>query len=412
MPITKQSQPIKTVKQHLEDAGYKAEELIPMAAILHHAGGLDGIIKPFPQLNLEQKTIFKNPGYKQAGNILYDHLQNKQYENILSKEYSFDDFLEELQENFFRKYRGDNERSQITNTAEDLEPLKTGLVDLFKKAGLVTEVLPTKTQYDAALVFGATYVSMEDRLQYLLKMQKEGRINSIPPIYVLAGARDLWFNHKSDKYVPEMIAQKINIAQSANPEITPEQIKEKGMEIFNNARENDKKNEGEARKAVAKYFQNTYKITWPTEADAAKYLMQKYQNDNPKLITEYHIVNAPKKSNGNRPDTFDTIKQFITDIKLKPEFMARQGKEINILACSEQPYVNSQNATLKYLQKSLKNSHTETIGPASQKFAQDNIDEIKNASVKIILSEIAGQFYKTKQVAQALAKQKSNMGLA
>lgn len=78
--------------------------------------------------------------------------------------------------------------------------------------------------------------------------------------------------------------------------------------------------------------ENTQRKLWGvnTECDAAKYLMKKSH------LNHYYVVNA-KKLNGSRPNTKDTV----------DEWMKAGPKPGTVLAVSNNPYIQRQDLTLK-----------------------------------------------------------------
>ena len=360
-----------TLRDTLTAAGFQTEEkILAFAKLLIVGKGLDDFLGIRPS----------------------DDKLDEEAQKLLQQEINLKWLNEQLQKNWFKKYRGDGERQQAVPASFDENDLKKITTEL-KTLGFIDEVLPSKHEYDQAWVFGATEVGMKGRIEELSKLISGGFFNEnrseggckVKSIAILSGARDLWLDSDSDPSTAELILKKILekdrfLSSIYGTEISIESIKKEGQVAFDQAKadftETDRqsgkipKNEtpeqktkrengylGLVREAVVKFFEEKYEIKYPTEADAARKLADDFLKEHTEYKGEIIVVDAPKKvvlgSDGNpeidkngkkitaRPDTTDTILQWAKDnqkmISLLPE-----GEKISVIAISNQPVATGQ----------------------------------------------------------------------
>lgn len=220
-----------------------------------------------------------------------------------------------------------------------------------------------------ALVFGATERAMRSRLNEILK----NNINS-KEIFILSGARDLWLDaQNNDPCCANLVAKRIN-EKLNNNNIDEDQVKTIGSKIFNDTNGNT----DEKRKEVVSHFEKEYQITWPTEADAANYIISE-QDESIKLKAK--VVDAPKKADGSRPDTLDTI------IALQKQYPAFLSEDKTAVTISDQPNIVPQAVTLKLLPANIQ---TTIVGKGANKEKKTLAEEL--------LSSFAGMVYKHLQL--------------
>lgn len=350
----------QTIGSIFSAKGYDKTKLGALATLLHVTGYNDGIIKGEPTAE-EISSILSTTTTVEGLNTLF-------------------------QENYFKKYRGNGERQQIEACAE-LTPHKDRIIGLFRELGYIDPVLPSRTGYDIAFVFGCAQEGLEGRIRALQELKPSGPAAGagagagadskieVGTIFILAGDRQLWPDR-------ENIAAKL-FADRAG--VTPETIQAHTDTIFtpevrtrNNAAEITAK-----RSETITSLTTTYPdAKWPTEADMAEELARRMLPDQ-----AFSVVNATGRD-GKRPDTLDTVQAWKDKYEDKITTLKR------VLAISNQPFIPEQMAPLGVL------------NPA--KFEFDIVGKGCEATAKpeLLLTAFAGCYFKQMQRDQHISKTK------
>jgi hypothetical protein len=309
----------KKISQILaESYDYQALQIEAAAKILHYFGSLDGVIKSF------------HPNQKQIAEIL-DFQITEEALNAL------------FQTNIFHKFRGFAERHEVPKILE-LRPLKAEIIQDFKILGFIDELSPQKQNYDAIFIFGANIGGMEERIAATKYFEKKSGKNLSDKVVALAGERDLWLDYPTEKSLATKLILK-KIAAISQKIISTEEVNFIVEKIHT---QNFELSLDQRRAKVVAYFQNEFSIKFPSETDA---IIELLTNDEYFSNRQLEFINAPKKPNGARPDTVDTIIEWI---KQNPNF-----GNLDILAISSQPFICAQLLPLKIY---LPNCHCETVG--------------------------------------------------
>jgi hypothetical protein len=295
--------------------------------------------------------------------------KQSQLDEILEKEISEKDLNDLLQKNIFHKIRGGGERQQIKNS-DFSDDAKFQLLQDFKNIGFIDKIsLNTKKEYDFAIIYGATQNLMKSRIDNFLDDLLPTMKKKPEQIFILTGERDSWLDHEN--LAKEILLEKINKSlerKNADPismenldaEIATLQFESLTLQ----------------RNEQAKHFSQKYGIKFPTEYDIANqiFLDRTDKSENEKI----KLVSVNKKSNGSRPTTEDTLQAFITYINTIFETPYRP---IHILAVSNQPYVSSQDMSIRSLPKNF----------SKLKLIADTVgDDFKGTSLNVLVCELAG----------------------
>lgn len=220
----------------------------------------------------------------------------------------------------------DKERWEVYKTVSDAQ--KEQLRPLLFNSVMVKRVLPSRNDYDAAAVFGATITRVTNRLEYLCELLANGL--KVSTIYLLGSDRDLRAGTVDDQaYAIKLV----------NRGIEPNEMQ---MMI----------------------------CVW----DDLKKKYPKLQNMRVILVT------APKKANGKRAGTIDNLESMA---KLTPDL---KGK--HILFISNNPYISYQDSVCK---KVLQETEAifETVGDAASE--NETVENILD-SVAMTLDNIENSF--------------------
>ena len=319
---------------------------------------------------------------------------------ILDKEFSEKELNGLLQKNIFQKIRGSRERQEInpSNHFSDetkqqfSDETKQQLMQDFEKIGFVAEVSPKPgKKYESVIIFGAAQKGMENRLNDFLEHFLP-KINENPKeIFFLAGERDAWLD--SESFAKEILLKRINYSLKGKNEAIKDEKeleaeikkitldeqrklqvthftkkygikfpietdidKEILLERINRSPKINGINEktlddlnkeiqfiskitlDEQRRLQVRHFTEKYGITFPTETDIAKEIVESRKGD----LEGFAItcINAERKPDGSRPNTADTLRELIKNVEEDFNLNA-------VMAISNQPYVSSQAMALK-----------------------------------------------------------------
>ncbi len=292
-----------------QEFGFNKSKLNSLARILNHFDALEDL----PRV--------ENP-------------QQSDLDKILQKEIAEDKLNEALQKNIFQKIRGTKERQQIDPSNNFSTETKQQLMQDFEKIGFVAEVSPNPNKkYESVIIFGATQAGMETRFKDFLEHFLP-QINEKPKeIFMLVGDREGWLD--SEIFAKKILLDRINssLEKNGEPKKTMENLQQEIEGVYANQAFS---NLTEKRKGVVQYFQENYKdIKFPTETDIAKEIVESKKTDLDGFAITF--IGAEKKPDGSRPNTEDTLKAFVADVKSRDSF------ELNsVLAISNQPYVSAQ----------------------------------------------------------------------
>lgn len=287
------------------------EHLYSFARILYVAGYEDGVIKEAKNFDESRKS------------------------QILDREVTVDEFNALLQKNIFQKFRPNGlERQDIKSKINEEDDAI--ILEDFRKIGFLDNVIPQKKEFGEVLIFGATIVGMKTRLDSLID-QSDIKYEKLT---ILSGARDLWL----DSALDNPIAKQLLIQRCGNPEVNSDSIDAKITEF--------KSQEGttvnDLRKKLVEYYTTQYGISFPTETDGARALLENYQ-DQGKIVqgVSINVVDAEKKPDGSRPDSEDTIRKWLKENKyFQGNDLEEKDKE-QILFVSSQPYYKAQKAAME-----------------------------------------------------------------
>ncbi|MDC0348824.1 hypothetical protein OAN21_00245 [Alphaproteobacteria bacterium] len=250
----------------------------------------------------------------------------------ISLNLSTSDTLKVLQGRYGRK--PDEERHQI-KLDQDLESKKKSLWPLFKKLDMVDAVMPSKQNFDAIVILGATIERMQDRLIFLLKMIQDGKIklNHKTRLFIAAGDRELFSYEDISKSSFPFRAGWVSPAEAKKPK---------------------------------------------TEGEAAAFIVDQMIPDKG-LRNRFKVLIAPKRYDKDqkkwvRPHTGNTIEILLKDFK--------KSTSATFLFISNNPYISYQDAviTREFLDQSLGKKQVTTIGEkTSPKTTVSNIlDNVRN----------------------------------
>ena len=219
-----------------------------------------------------------------------------------------------MQANFLRK-PGTERQQAMTHP---LESKKDAIIPELYTLGFFKEIKPMHQQYDAMLLHGAAQKRVEDRIAYAKTLTDNTTFKNI---YLLGGQRELWPLH--EPMAAQIVAERIGLSvtevnKKFGDVLTPEilakneayEIPEKRLQIIEN---------------FTKEFPN---LVWPKEIDMmGKIAKQELRSSS--IIS----INAPKKPDGKRPNTNDTIQAW------KNAFCEQHADspKTRILAISTQP---------------------------------------------------------------------------
>ena len=220
----------------------------------------------------------------------------------------------------------DKERWEVYKTVSDTQ--KEQLRPLLFDSVMVKRVLPSRTDYDAAAVFGATITRVNNRLEYLCKLLENGL--KVQTIYLLGSDRDLRAGSLDDQsYAIKLV----------NRGIEPSEMQ---MMI----------------------------CLWED-------LKQKYSQLKDMRVI---LIKANKKPNGKRAGTIDNLEAMT---KLTPDL---KGK--HILFVSNNPYVAYQDSVCKRVLHKTE-AIFETVGDAAS--TNETVENILD-SIAMTLDNVAETF--------------------
>jgi hypothetical protein len=201
------------------------------------------------------------------------------------------------------------ERWHIYSILDDVQ--RTKLIKKIKHSALDKAKMPTKKHYDAVVVYGATTQRVKTRIQFLLKLAKQGI--TWDKVYLLGSTRDLATGTDSDQQIAEF-------------------LKAKNLTI--------------------------------TEMAMMEYLWQ--QTVKPKLFNDVPVISieSGQRADGTRANTDDTL------IDMAKNMDHAKGK--NILFISDNPYICYQDAVAKRILKSY-GVIIETVGDAMHAESMENV---------------------------------------
>ncbi|MFM7703003.1 MAG: hypothetical protein ACKO6C_06065 [Alphaproteobacteria bacterium] len=334
------------------------EHLHSFARILYVAGYEDGVIKEAKNFDESCKS------------------------QILEKEVTAEKFNALLQENLFQKFRPNGlERQDIKSKIHDED--NEIILEDFRKIGFQDNVTPQEKKFGEALIFGATITGMKARLDSLI-VQSDIEFEKLT---ILAGARDLWLDSPLDN----PIAKQLLIQRCDKSEVNFDSIDAKIAEF--KAQEGISVND--LRKKLVGYYTTQYRISFPTETDGARALLENYQKQG-KIADGVliYVVDAKKKPDGSRPDSEDTIKKWLEDNKnFQGNDLERGGEEkdkVKILFVSNQPHYNAQ--------KTAMGIHCHGVPISVSGLASASI----NKDSAILFPELAGGFNRFAKLLKAL----------
>lgn len=337
-----------TLEAFLHEHGFTAREMQACATIIYLSGAWDGLVK---------------------GD---EPLPNKYLELLVDK----GDFHSRLQVNLFKKFRGERERQQIA-TEVLLSPIRERLLDAFTELGfLAPPSLSTEgVACDYALVFGASQAAMSRRIDTVLE-----QVSVREQLVLLVGARPLWVD--AEPCCIELLTRhlKENMAVDApKTSLSQEGMQAEADRLWASCPEGFTVNQ--KRASVKQGLQTKYRQDWwPTERDAAEYLVEKKRQEGRRL-SEVSVVEAPCRQDGSRPDTIDTVVAF------SEQYQDKLVQVPDVVAVSSYPYIREQALSLKLLPDGVR---CRVIG--------DNAAEASPALVETLLAGFAGYFYKYRQV--------------
>jgi hypothetical protein len=213
------------------------------------------------------------------------------------------------------------ERWEMDGKYQELSPI---ISPYFKQLGMIDEIVPTKKEYTYCIVLGATVTAVRKRLSAALDFWKRGI--RFKKLVFLVGARPLapekeseaTLYHNDNKYLPIK-------AHWVKPATTPKTETEMARMVFDQA-------------------ELPHGFTEAVEVVFVDTPMQKLADG-----TE------------RRPNTGDTVRQWITDTEVIPG---------SVLALSSQPYIRYQDTVLRTLLP--KTFTSETVGP--KKSGNESVD--------------------------------------
>ena len=298
--------------------------------------------------------------------------QQSDLDKILQKEISEKDINEALQKNIFQKIRGTKERQQIDPSNNFSNEIKLQLVNDFENIGFVAEVLPKAgKKYESTIIFGATQAGMESRfndfLEYFLP-----KLNEKPQeIFVLAGDREGWLD--SESFAKKILLDRINstLENKGESKKTMENLQQEIDEVYANPAFHSL---AEKRNGAVEYFQKNYGIKFPTETDIAKEIVESKKTDSDGFVITF--INAEKKPDGSRPNTEDTLREFLKNTQSRENFNSKA-----ILAISGQPSLSGQ-------AMAINSAHPDLIGYGIDVVGKEGSRKVDR--LNILACELAG----------------------
>jgi len=232
---------------------------------------------------------------------------------ILEREVTTEEFNVLLQKNLFQKFRPNGlERQDIKSKIYDEDNVI--ILEDFRKIGFLDNVIPQEKEFSETLIFGATITGMTARLDSLID-QSDIKFEKLT---ILAGARDLWLDSQLDN----PIAKQLLIQRCNNPEVNSDSIDAKIAEF--KAQEGISVND--LRKKLVEYYTTQYGISFPTETDGARALLEDYQKQG-KIVDGVLIYVVDAKKNPMAQDQTPKI-QLKNGLKIIKIFKEMIWKEV------------------------------------------------------------------------------------
>ena len=232
---------------------------------------------------------------------------------ILEREVTTEEFNVLLQKNLFQKFRPNGlERQDIKSKIYDEDNVI--ILEDFRKIGFLDNVIPQEKEFSETLIFGATITGMTARLDSLID-QSDIKFEKLT---ILAGVRDLWLDSQLDN----PIAKQLLIQRCNNPEVNSDSIDAKIAEF--KAQEGISVND--LRKKLVEYYTTQYGISFPTETDGARALLEDYQKQG-KIVDGVLIYVVDAKKNPMAQDQTPKI-QLKNGLKIIKIFKEMIWKEV------------------------------------------------------------------------------------
>lgn len=125
----------------------------------------------------------------------------------------------------------------------------------------------------------------------------------------------------------------------------------------------------EQRNGAVEYFQKNYGIKFPTETDIAKEIVESKKADFDGFTITY--INAEKKPDGSRPNTEDTLREFLTNTQSRENFNSKA-----ILAISSQPSLSAQ-------AMAINSAHPDLIGYGIDVVGKETIGAVGKLNILV-----------------------------
>lgn len=216
--------------------------------------------------------------------------------------------------------------------------LKQKLVPILNPA--FGESINLNANPDKIILYGASENALTTRinsLQQILAKKSELEKSQVQ-VFVLVGDRDLW--PLDEKATEVLLIEKLTQTGRYTTRHAKEIISSEFIDFFGHqsvqlgsTRYLKAEEIINARNEIIKHFKKTYHVSWPSETDLAKKIIREKGLTNSFKI---YFVNAPKKINGERPDTYSTLEAWWQEYgsRLQQETIGK----LEIYTISNQPH--------------------------------------------------------------------------
>ena len=206
------------------------------------------------------------------------------------------------------------------------------ILSLFNSLGYYKALEPKFKTYDGVLILSSAEGTVRNNISYLRHLLEAQAIVNPGVIYLLASDRPLWPLH--EPITATLLAKSITdeeLGQTSSPKIE-DKINIHFRSLFTDEvqRRMDPKELVALRDQLINYYQDTYRIIWPTEAELMQRIVPPYFSEFPvKLIV------APKAPGQTRVTADDT---YVAFNKMADELELTKGPEMaKLLIISHQP---------------------------------------------------------------------------
>ncbi|AIL65712.1 hypothetical protein NOVO_06820 [Rickettsiales bacterium Ac37b] len=335
-------------------------------------------------------------------------LEKTEIINDLGSSYSEEEVLEQLNksmQNHFLRPKG-MERQQLVDKFTPAQ--KKELIEYlspFVKEINSGAVIPNK------ILLGGAQNSVKERFDYLITFADTTQV-----VYSLGGKRDLW--PIMEEYTSTSLSKQLSSSKNISFEEAKKEVNTEMQKIFAKAtilenqinsnhydisevqelQSNFEKETNKARAEAIQFFTDTpYKFKWPTETEMMDYIINSNYKYNYQNIDFMPTVDTPKKPNGARPDTLDSLKFMWEKYgnMLTEQAKKAPGDKVVISLVTTQPYghYQTQQASAAFHDK-----------PVEIKTLAKKIENVEEMNLTNVLDSFARTIYAGKELVKEKIK--------